>query len=646
MLKALAKQPAQRYATIAEFADDLRRHLHGQTVHARPSVVGYRARKFVVRNRVAVGAAAAIGVALVGGTVVSLWQAQIARQEAARAEAVKQFVLSLFDSANTDNGAKPDTTALQLLEQARERLDAAAITDPAIRIELLTTIGWALQGFNEFRKAEPLLADAAHLAAALPEDRNSNPAWAIATYGLALARRGALAEAAQQLDAAEERMRRIGDLAGVAFVLRGKGELHAREGDYETAIDLMRRSARAAENLPARNAREELLISAVYLADVTRQAQFPGELELARRALSLAQEIHGSDITPTVLEAKRNYALALADEGSPAKALSQLAQVHRLQADKLGPGHTQIARTLRHLAEVSLMLGDPASAIVKTRESVRICEIRSGGVPTPQLARAKLGAGDVYANARRYDAALLEWRDANALYSALYGADNELARLARSGMALALTMQGQLETADSMFAALQGKAFSNERGGIFKRRLARLRSAQGRHDEALALLRDSLGSAAASSQWPRALTLADLGNALVLSGKFEEALSVLQQARTVLLRTQTSGSPDLAGIAIDIGRAQLALGHAGEAVAATQEAATYWSQFAPDHRHAGIALLWQVRALIAAGDANTASQILPQARDILSIAGSPGDRTLLEQTHDDLRAMHSAANTG
>ena len=283
---------------------------------------------------------------------------------------------------------------------------------------------------------------------------------------------------------------------------------------------------------------------------------------------------------------------------------------------------------------------------MKTRESVRICEIRSGGVPTPQLARAKLGAGDVYANARRYDAALLEWRDADALYSALYGADNELARLARSGVALALTMQGQLETADSMFAGLQGKAFSNERGGIFKRRLARLRSEQGRHDEALALLRDSLGSAAASSQWPRALTLADLGNALVLSGKFEEALSVLQQARTVLLRTQTSGSPDLAGIAIDIGRAQLALGHAGEAVAATQEAATYWSQFAPDHRHAGIALLWQVRALIAAGDANTASQILPQARDILSIAGSPGDRTLLEQTHDDLRAMHSAANTG
>ena len=85
VLKALAKEPAQRYATIAEFADDLRRHLAGQTVRARPASWGYRARKFVIRNRVAVGAATAISVALIAGTVVSLWQAH--RTGAARREA-------------------------------------------------------------------------------------------------------------------------------------------------------------------------------------------------------------------------------------------------------------------------------------------------------------------------------------------------------------------------------------------------------------------------------------------------------------------------------------------------------------------------------------------------------------------------------
>ena len=38
-------------STVAEFADDLRRHRDGEPVHARPASWRYRARKFVMRNR-------------------------------------------------------------------------------------------------------------------------------------------------------------------------------------------------------------------------------------------------------------------------------------------------------------------------------------------------------------------------------------------------------------------------------------------------------------------------------------------------------------------------------------------------------------------------------------------------------------------
>ncbi len=273
VLKALAKQPARRYATIAELADDLRRHLNGQTVHAQPASWGYRARKFVTRNRLAVAAAAAIGAALIAGTLVSLWQARIAQQQAARAEAVKQFVLSFFDAANSDRGGKRETTALDLLQQARGRLDAAAITDDAIRIELLTTVGWALQGYGEFKQAEGLLAEAARLASATSGDHDGVAGWALATHGLALARRGELAGAAQQFDAAEKRIRRIGDMAMLTFVLRGKSELHAREGDYDRAADLAQQAVRAAERLPASDGKEALALSYGALVDFTRQGQ-------------------------------------------------------------------------------------------------------------------------------------------------------------------------------------------------------------------------------------------------------------------------------------------------------------------------------------------------------------------------------------
>jgi len=67
LLKALHEEPSRRYATVEALAEDLRRHLAGRTVLARPDTAGYRLRTFVRRNRLAVGLAAAVLLALVGG---------------------------------------------------------------------------------------------------------------------------------------------------------------------------------------------------------------------------------------------------------------------------------------------------------------------------------------------------------------------------------------------------------------------------------------------------------------------------------------------------------------------------------------------------------------------------------------------------
>lgn len=60
------RTPAARYATAANFGDDVRRWLRREPVSARPDSAAYRARMFLRRRRVPV-AAAAIGILALAG---------------------------------------------------------------------------------------------------------------------------------------------------------------------------------------------------------------------------------------------------------------------------------------------------------------------------------------------------------------------------------------------------------------------------------------------------------------------------------------------------------------------------------------------------------------------------------------------------
>src|SRR5688572_8318824 len=74
VLVALRKEPERRYASVDDMAADIRRHLHGLPINARPDSVGYRAGKYLKRNRVALVAASAavLATSLLGAGVVML----------------------------------------------------------------------------------------------------------------------------------------------------------------------------------------------------------------------------------------------------------------------------------------------------------------------------------------------------------------------------------------------------------------------------------------------------------------------------------------------------------------------------------------------------------------------------------------------
>jgi WD40 repeat protein/tRNA A-37 threonylcarbamoyl transferase component Bud32 len=84
--KAMRKDPEERYASAAEFAADLRRHLAHEPVLAHPPSILYRARKFVRRHRALTASVAAVLVASVAAAVVSRREALATGRALERAE--------------------------------------------------------------------------------------------------------------------------------------------------------------------------------------------------------------------------------------------------------------------------------------------------------------------------------------------------------------------------------------------------------------------------------------------------------------------------------------------------------------------------------------------------------------------------------
>jgi eukaryotic-like serine/threonine-protein kinase len=86
ILKALRKEPENRYLTVDQFSEDIRRHLVGLPVIARPLSYRYRLTKFIGRNKVAAGLGAIIFLVLIGGIITTTLQSIRAEREKELAE--------------------------------------------------------------------------------------------------------------------------------------------------------------------------------------------------------------------------------------------------------------------------------------------------------------------------------------------------------------------------------------------------------------------------------------------------------------------------------------------------------------------------------------------------------------------------------
>ena len=159
LAKALKTTAAERYASVTEFADDLRRFVEHLPIAARGDALGYRAAKFIRRHQRLL-AAAAIVVTLIVALVV-FYTARLsserdrARLEAARSSKVSELLIGLLTIA--DPYRTPDPNGKSPLDIGVQRIDKEMAGEPDLQARLLTMIGRTYQRMGLHAKALPLL---------------------------------------------------------------------------------------------------------------------------------------------------------------------------------------------------------------------------------------------------------------------------------------------------------------------------------------------------------------------------------------------------------------------------------------------------------------------------------------------------------
>ena len=320
--KALEKDKARRYASAAELAGDIRRHLADEPITARPASATYQLQKFARRHKALVAGTTAVFVVLAAGVVASTWEAIRAREaeraaasEAATAQAIDSFLqndlLAQASAYNSGPATKPDhdLKVRTALDRAAERITGKFDRQPQVEAAIRDTIGQTYMGLGLYPAARK------HLEAALNLHRRL--------------------EGAESLKSLKT-MSQLGDLASL------QGRYAEAEPLISRTLDLQRRV------LGSEHA--NTLHSMASLADIYRkEGKFPQAEALQTQTLEIMRRVLGPD-DPDSLNSMNKLANLYSSQGKHAQAEALYRQTLEARRRVLGPEHPETLNTMLNLA--------------------------------------------------------------------------------------------------------------------------------------------------------------------------------------------------------------------------------------------------------------------------------------------------------
>ena len=474
VMKALRKDPSERYASVAALADDIERFLAHRPVAARRGNWRYRARRFLERHALSTALATLALLGLVGGLAAALWQADIARQQRDAAQragresrAVAEFLTRVFSEADPANTDGRDPRASELLRAGVDQIGLATELAPATRSAMYYALGEVHLARGEYAEGQALmeraLAEAgedAHarmraligVGVALNDQGRFDASWdhyqqardwnarhpdlepALGDQveylsAVHLMNRNRKDEAREVLGALVESYRRRGDVLSDASV-----QAH---GMYAYLLGAMKRPdeslAISAELYRAAKAQPELPLARLATivgahAYALMSAQQLAEAEpLFRETLAINERIYGAGHLRTVV-ALNNVAICLGRQGRHAESAALLEQAIAIRREKLPKDHPDLGNSLNNAGAAYEKAGDSATALQRFSEAVELWR-RAGTQPAQWTLRAMHGRARLLEQLGRTDEAramaeeLLPMTTGNAEYQGQAGVD-------------------------------------------------------------------------------------------------------------------------------------------------------------------------------------------------------------------------------
>ncbi|HKQ72464.1 MAG TPA: protein kinase [Blastocatellia bacterium] len=390
VMMALRKEPERRYASVEQLSEDIRRYLEGRPIIARPNTVRYRAGKFIRRNKAAVAASAVIIATLIGGVVLTAWQAQVARRERDKAERRFNQVRKLANAVvfkyhdGVEHLAGSTAVRQMMVKDALEYLDNLS-QEGGNDLSLLQELAEAYEKVGRIQGA--------------PTHSNlGDYAGGLATQKRALAIRESLVQA----DPKSETFRRA---LSRSYLL--VSQLTVYTGQTSEALDYLQKARALLEKLTAENpanfsARTNLGTAYVMIGSVRQSLNdLPGALEYFRK--SLAQAEADAMANPNNDERRRDLSISLIYVGDAFYEMNNLTEAVSYQRRALGiseklaadnPNNSQYQRdagvALQRLASSQERAGDYRGALENYRKVEALNEQAAAADPSDALTKRDL----------------------------------------------------------------------------------------------------------------------------------------------------------------------------------------------------------------------------------------------------------------